>query len=322
MNTSSATSAAAAEPETPPEPPAGPLRIAITGVTGRLGSALARGLADAHQVIPLDRAALDLARPGDLPAALAGIRFDLLINPAALTSPDAAEADPELARRVNALAPGVLAACCRQRGARMLHLSTDYVFGGRRPGLRGERCRPDPRGAYGRTKHAGELAVIDAHPAACIVRVSWLYGGGRPGFPEQVVARARARTPLAAIADKFSLPTRVDDLVAWIRALVAAPEVAGIVHACPSGPPASWRDWALATLEAAVAAGRLDRLPPVAPLRLAEAGFFHSPRPRHTAMANRRLAALLGTAPGDWRDALRAHVASSLQAPGDFTIHR
>ena len=135
--------------------------------------------------------ALDLAQPGMIPAALAGHRFDVLIHPAALTSPDAAEDDPPLAARVNAEAPGVLAEECRRRGARMIHISTDYVFGGQQPGMRHEGDPAQPLGEYGRSKLAGEQAVMDALPAACVLRVCWLYGPGKPGFPEQVIGRAR-----------------------------------------------------------------------------------------------------------------------------------
>lgn len=283
------------------------MRVAITGVSGRLGGALARALAAGHEVIRLDRSVVDLACPARIAPALAGCEFDLLINPAALTSPDLAEAEPELARLVNAVAPGVLAECCRHRGARMVHVSTDYVFGGRQPGLRQEDWPPDPVGVYGTTKRAGEQAVLAADPGACVVRVSWLYGGGRPGFPEQVIERAAAGEPLAMIDDKFSLPTCVDDLVGWLLAVAENRAAAGIFHACPSGPPASWRDWALAVLDAAVAAGRFAGRPEVAALRLAEVGFFRSPRPLHTAMANGRLAALLGRPPADWREAVRVY---------------
>ena len=195
------------------------MKIAVTGINGRLGSALAAGLGDAFEVLGLDRRALDLAQPGMIPAALAGHRFDVLIHPAALTSPDAAEDDPPLAARVNAEAPGVLAEECRRRGARMIHISTDYVFGGQQPGMRHEGDPAQPLGEYGRSKLAGEQAVMDALPAACVLRVCWLYGPGKPGFPEQVIGRARDGGRIDLVADKFSLPTFVPDLVGWIRVL-------------------------------------------------------------------------------------------------------
>lgn len=292
------------------------MKIAVTGVSGRLGSALAEGLGTRFEVLGLDRAALELADPDGIPARLAEHRFEVLIHPAALTSPDAAEDDPELAERVNAEAPGVLAAECRRRGARMIQISTDYVFGGEAPGMRAEDDPTAPAGVYGRSKLAGERAVLAAFPGACVARVCWLYGPGRPGFPEQVIERARRGERLELIDDKFSLPTWVPDLVDWIRVLVERPELAGVVHAAPSGEPASWYDWGMAALEEAVACGLLEAMPELGRNSLEGCGLFRAPRPRHTAMANGRLAGILGAPPADWREALRRHLRGIRESQG------
>lgn len=285
------------------------MRIAVTGANGRLGTALAAELAGKHEVVPLDRQALDLSEPRRLPGALDGVDFDVLVNSAAVTSPDAAEADPELARLVNAEAPGVLADCCRRRGARMVQVSTDYVFGGEKPGFLDENDPAEPVNVYGATKLAGERAVLEADPEAMVVRVCWLYGGDRPGFPDQIVQKALAGETLELIDDKFSLPTRVPDLAGWISGLLGHPEARGVIHACPSGPRASWRDWALAALEAATDAGILAQVPEVGRMHLDDCTFFRVPRPRHTVMDNARLSGILGVPPRPWREGIVSHFA-------------
>ena len=278
------------------------MRVAITGVTGRLGTALAGELEERHEVVRLDRRALDLSKPHGLAAALDGLDFDVLVNPAAVTSPDAAEDNPGLARLVNAEAPGVLAEICRKRGARMLQVSTDYVFGGEKEGFLVEDDPAEPINVYGATKLAGEQAVLGAYPEALVVRVCWLYGGDRPGFPDQIVKKALAGERLELIGDKFSIPTWVPQLAEWFARLLEAPETSGVVQVCPSGPPASWRDWGLAALEAAVETGVLERVPDVARLHLDECAFLRVPRPRHTVMSNARFAKILGTPVPSWRD--------------------
>lgn len=118
------------------------MRIAITGVTGRLGGALARHhRTQGHEVIPLDRQTLDLSNPDQLPAKLASLEFDAFINPAALTSLEGCEDHRGEAQRTNGLSPGTLAKVCRERGVPFIHVSTDYVFGGDLPRPHGIRYR-------------------------------------------------------------------------------------------------------------------------------------------------------------------------------------
>lgn len=283
------------------------MRIAITGTTGRVGQALARRLAGCHEVIALPRTRLDLADP-DCGRRLEEFDFQVLLNPAGLTGLEQSEDDPQLARRVNAAAPAALAAVCRERGRKMLHFSTDYVFDGREPGLRTEDEEPAPLSVYGRTKLEGERAVLAAGGA--VMRVSWVFGPEKPAFPDQILERALAGQALAAVADKFSRPTFTGDLCAWVEAWLAAGAPAGIVHACNGGPVTSWHGMALEIL--AFLAEKGIAVPPLEALDLDEMTAFRAPRPRHTAMDTRRLEALLGKAPRDWREAMREHLESRL----------
>jgi dTDP-4-dehydrorhamnose reductase len=191
----------------------------------------------------------------------------------------------------------------------MLQVSTDYVFGGEKEGFLSEDDPAEPINVYGATKLAGEQAVHEAFPEALVVRVCWLYGGDRPGFPDQIVKKALAGESLELIDDKFSIPTWVPQLAEWFGCLLEHPEVSGVVQVCPSGPPVSWRDWGLAALEAAADSGILDHVPDVARLQLDECTFLRVPRPRHTVMSNDRFAEILGAPVPSWRDAIPKAIA-------------
>lgn len=279
------------------------MRIAITGTTGRVGQALARHFAEHHEVIALPRTRLDLAAP-DCGRFLEELDFEVLLNPAGLTGLEQCEGDPALARQVNALAPAAFAVVCRERGKQMLHFSTDYVFDGREPGLRTEDEEPSPLSVYGTTKREGEQAVLAA--GGTVMRISWVFGPEKPAFPDQILERALAGRELAAVADKFSRPTFTGDLCEWVAAWLAAGAPAGIFHASNSGPVTSWHGMAQEVL--AFLARKGVATPPLEALALDDMTAFRAPRPRHTAMATRRLEVLLGKAPRDWREAMREHL--------------
>jgi len=284
------------------------MRLAITGTTGRVGRALADRLGSVHEVIELPRTILDLADP-DAAEILENLDFDMLLNPGGLTGLEQCEDDPELARRVNALAPANLAQACRERGKKILHFSTDYVFDGVQPGLRTEEEAPSPLSVYGRTKEEGERAVLAE--GGTVMRVSWVFGPEKPAFPDQILDRALAGQELAAVADKFSLPAFTTDLCGWVEALLAAACPAGIYHACNGGPVVSWHGIAVEIL-AFLKERRGLALPEPRALALDGMAAFRAPRPRHTAMTTAKLEALLGEAPRDWREALREHLDSRL----------
>jgi dTDP-4-dehydrorhamnose reductase len=187
-----------------------------------------------------------------------------------------------------------MALACRHTGARCVHLSTDYVLDGRRPGLKDEATRCRPVNWYGESKREGELQVLEALPTAVVARVSWVCGNPqKPSFVESTLARALAGQPLAAVADKESLPTDAADIARAVLALGEG-EYAGVVHVCSSGQPLSWWHCAQLALQAAVEQGALGVLPPVEQQKLDEVPFFREPRPRYTGMSNARLTTQLG----------------------------
>jgi dTDP-4-dehydrorhamnose reductase len=271
-----------------------------------VGAALASHLAARHEVIPLPRSACDLADSDSLARALDALDCEVFLNPAAITGLEDCEDDPRLAMRVNSAAPGKIALWAAERGVRVIHFSTDYVFDGKTPGLRVEAEPAQPVNAYGRSKLAGERAVL-AHPGNLVLRVSWVFGPEKPAFVDQVIDAALAGKPLAAVADKWALPTFTEDLAEWVAALLDS-DASGLLHACNPGDPVSWHGIALAVLREMVACGALAQIPPIKALTLAELPTFRAERPRHTAMDAARLDKLLGKPLRPWREALAEYV--------------
>ena len=289
------------------------MRVAITGITGRVGAAFAARLAENHHIIPLPRAICDLADPSSLKNALDSLDCDVLLNPAAITGLEACEDDPRLAMRVNSAAPGKIALWAAARGVRVIHFSTDYVFSGEHTIACTERTPPAPVNAYGRSKLAGEHAVL-AHPGNLVIRISWVFGPEKPSFVDHVIDAARAGQPLAAVADKLSLPTSTADLAAWTGALLEK-DCSGVLHACHSGPPVSWHGMAGFVVREMAKLGILDAVPAVAHQTMDSLPSFRARRPRFTAMDTSRLTSLLGHPPRPWTDALAAHVAAAARKP-------
>lgn len=285
------------------------MKILITGATGRLGGVLARHYDLRYELICPGRGMLDLSRPESVNASLLGMDYDLLINCAGITSPDACAREPELALRVNAESPAVMAAECKRRGVRMIQISTDYVFGGEVDAPLSEETSARPVNHYGATKLAGEQAVLTVSTEALVARVSWLFGGGN-SFPDQMLRTAREGGELEAIADKWSVPTSMHDIARWLEIIwQKTPAVSGVLHLCNSGA-ASWQSYAQTVLNLAQELGLLDHPAVVKGNRLDDFPHFIARRPRHTLMSNERLAGLLGEPVRTWQSALREWMAA------------
>jgi len=288
------------------------MKILITGASGRLGGALKRCYEPRHEILAPSRVELDLARPEGLDAVLNGWQFDLLINCAGMVHPDACERDALTAMQVNAESPAQLARFCQQRSLRMIHISTDYVFDSVNEAPLDETALAQPANAYGRSKLAGEQAVMAASSKALVARVSWLFGGHLPSFPEQMINRALSGHEVAAIADKWSVPTSVDDIAHWLEHLATqCPAASGLLHVCNSGQ-ASWHEYAETTLQLAHEFGMIRDLPLVQRQALDGFSGFLAKRARYTVMSNARLAGWIGQVPRTWQEALRESLARVL----------
>jgi dTDP-4-dehydrorhamnose reductase len=285
------------------------MRIIITGTGGRLGAAVARHLRDRHRVIAWDRKALDLRSPEQIADHFGGLEFDAVIHCAALTGVDYCEQHPEEAHAVNTAAPAQIARICHQRGARLIHISTDYVYDGRAPGLREESDACAPLGVYAQTKHAAELAVLATDPAFLVARASWIFGPDRAGFVDAIIQRAQKDPDCGAIADKWSTPSYSVDQAALLEALVLHPGAGGVVNLGNAGA-CSWMEYGQAGLDLAHAAGIPLKCRVLTPQKCADLPGFLVGRPVHTAMDTTRLASLTGRDIRPWQEALADYIGT------------
>lgn len=190
-------------------------RILLTGASGQVGWELARSLLPLGEVLAPPRAEFDLARPEDCAAAIARLRPDVVVNPAAYTAVDKAESEPELALRINGEAPAAMARAAREAGALFVHYSTDYVFDGTKPSPYLEDDAPNPRSAYGRSKLVGEQGVRASGADHLILRTSWVYAARGHNFLRTILRLAAQRDELRVVADQTGAPT-------WARLIADA----------------------------------------------------------------------------------------------------
>ncbi len=286
-----------------------PPTLLITGATGRLGRALVQHLGGRFTLLTPTRAELDFEKEGSFTAWLAGKTFDAAIHTAAWSSPDPCEIKPELAERVNVQAPQTLASHCHHIGARLIHISTDYVFAGDTQTPLQETDPAQPLSHYGRTKRAAEIAVLSACPSALVARVSWLFGLDKPCFPDSILQKAMSGEIIQAINDKWSTPTHCEDLACWLETLLTSHRhVTGLLHLCNSGQ-ATWKEYAEETLRAAERLGLPLQSSTVVGHTMHGFAPFIAPRPAYTVMDNRRWQNLSPTPVRTWQEALQEYVA-------------
>lgn len=288
-------------------------RILILGGKGRLGAALARQWAPRHEVRALARPELDVADLAALERLLATETFDVLVNGTGLTNVDRCESDRAEAETVNVLAPGVMARAASEKGARFIHVSTDYVFDGEKQTPYSEEDEARPLSFYGRTKRDGEIAALAGSPKHLAVRVSWVFGPDKPSFIDAIVDRALTQDRVEAIADKTSSPTFAEDVADWLEPFLASDLPGGLYHACNSGG-CTWRDYGQHALDCAARAGAPLRARTVEPIPLASMKAFVAPRPPHTVMDTTRLASVTGSVPRSWQEAVEAYIFKKFSA--------
>lgn len=281
-------------------------RIALFGANGQLGSDLVtlagqRGL----DLLPVTRARIDAADPE---AGLDDLAFDVAINCVAVTRVDDCEKDPAPAVAINAHFAGRLAKACATRSARLVQVSTDYVYGGQtqRAPLSEEVGRA-PVNVYGATKALGEDLARLEHDDVLVARVASLFGvagaSGKGGnFVETMIRFGKARDRLTVVDDQVMSPTASWDAGEAILDLIGARAPAGVYHVVNSGA-ASWCDFAQAIIRKAGVAAE------VAPIPTSQ---FPTParRPPYSALSNARLEAVIGRPMPHWTDALDRYLAA------------
>jgi dTDP-4-dehydrorhamnose reductase len=277
-------------------------RWLVTGAGGQLGTDVTELLhAYRADVVGCDRATLDISDQGAVDLVLSDVAPTIVVNCAAYTAVDAAESHESTATRINGDGPGYLATWCASHNARLIHVSTDYVFSG-------EATRPydvdeatDPRSAYGRSKAAGERAVLAAGGDAHIVRTAWVYGVAGPNFVKTIARLAHEREILDVVDDQRGSPTWSLHLARGLTALAVADVAPGFWH-CTGAEETTWHGFATAIFEEL----KLDpsRVHPTT----TEAFPRPAPRPAYSVLSARKWkAAGLPELPS-WREALHEAV--------------
>lgn len=286
----------------------GKARVGVFGAGGRLGRHVAEVLAEAgHEVRAWARPEVDIEVRSAVEDAVRTFRPEVVVNAASLTDVDRAEKEPAAAWRTNALGAAYIAEAARAAGARVVHISTDYVFDGLRAGAYDEEQPVRPINRYAHSKVAGEEAVRLLADRWTILRVAWIYGGGghRPDFVTWVLGRARKGEPIPALEDQVGCPTYTLDVALWLAKRPAdLPD--GILHAV-GGESTTRLEMARFILDEARLGGEIR------PSRWEDLRHA-APRPKRLVLSIDRARAA-GFAPRPWREGVRDYLRRLASAP-------
>lgn len=276
------------------------MKVLITGAGGQLGRALLATAASGVEVIGLRSSELDITDDCAVRRAVVQQAPALIVNAAAYTAVDRAESDEARSQQVNAVGVGHLASAAKETGARLVHISTDFVFDGSKSSPWLPDDNPAPLNAYGRTKLAGERAALAE--GAMVVRTSWVYSAHGANFVRTMIRLMEERDHLDVVDDQVGRPTWAAGLA---RALwdLAEHGGAGVYHWADGGL-ASWYDFAVAIQEEAMNVGILTHGIPIRPIASAA---YPTParRPAWSVLDTRATAIALGRQPPHWRENLR-----------------
>ena len=300
------------------------MKILLLGKNGQVGWELQRSLAVLGDVVAVDfdsappwRA--DFRDPGALAALVRSVAPALIVNAAAHTAVDKAEAEPELAFAINATAVGALAREAAASGAWLVHYSTDYVFDGSGSTPWTEQSAPGPLSVYGRSKLAGEELVRASGCRHLILRTSWVYGARGDNFAKTMLRLARSRDSLSVIDDQVGAPTGAEllaDLTAHVAVIAAArPDLAGTYHAAAAGET-SWHGYARHVIEFARRSDDSIRVAPDAILPIASAAYPQAAtRPKNSRLDTTRIRERFGLALPAWQTGVDRMLSEILALP-------
>jgi dTDP-4-dehydrorhamnose reductase len=279
------------------------MRLLVTGAAGMLGREVAAAAQKlGHEVVAWDLPECDLTDEAETLGAIRRLEPRAVINCAAYTNVDMAETDEPAAERVNAGAAGNVARACAASGARLVHVSTDYVFDGSKREPWVESDQVNPLGAYGRTKLHGEELVAGAHADHAIVRTAWLFGPHGPNFVSTMMRLAADRDEVSVVTDQVGSPTFAGPLAPALVDMAERSDT-GIFHGAGAGS-CSWYEL---TLEAYDAAGVACRVLPTTAAQFARA----APRPAYSVLGSEREHPIMLP---PWREGVRAHLAALKEA--------
>lgn len=280
------------------------MKILLTGITGQVGWELQRALMPLGEVIAPPRSVLDLSDPSSIVSCLRTVQPNVIVNPAAYTAVDKAESEPDLARQINALAPGILAEEAKKLDAWLLHYSTDYVFAGTATTPYQETDPTDPLGVYGKTKREGEINITLAGEKYWIFRTCWVYSLRGKNFLKTMLRLSRERQELKIVHDQWGTPTW-SRLIAEVTAQLLPQRhqqgESGIYHLSASGAT-TWYEFTKAIL-AVDPSPQEQIVTKLMPITTAE---YPTPaqRPAYSVLNCDRVQATFGIHLPDWRSVL------------------
>ena len=246
------------------------MKVLITGKSGQVARELVQEAPVKFDVISVGRDELDITNKLKVANFIAEYKPDLIINAAAYTAVDRAEIDNKMAYAVNELGVKYLAQACRKIGARILHISTDFVFDGKSTTPYQTDAQPNPLNVYGASKLAGDIALKEILPdASVIVRTAWLYSVTGDNFVKSMLSLMQEKPHLGIIYDQVGTPTWAKGLAQWLWIIASKPEVTGTYH-WTDGGVASWYDFAIAIQELGIEKGLLKRDIPIHPILATE----------------------------------------------------
>lgn len=281
------------------------MKVFITGARGQLGRTLLANAPPGWSVLGLDRAQLDISNAVEVEARVDLQRPDVIVNCAAFSAVDLAETNEADAQRVNAGGPKNLACAAHAVGARLIHVSTDFVFDGRATSPYAPDAVTDPLGAYGRTKCEGERHVRETLPGNSVVlRTAWLYSEYGGNFVSTMLRMMSERSELLVVDDQVGSPTWAHSVADVIFAFIARPDLAGIYHWTDAGQT-SWYDFARAIQQEAFDLGLLDKITDIRPVASADYRAVAS-RPAYSVLDCSSTARDLGLEQVPWQQNLRA----------------
>jgi len=283
------------------------MRVMITGCNGQVGSCLVEQLQSIAEVLAVDRAELDITNEVAVKSTVVTFKPDVIINAAAHTAVDKAEDEVDLSYAINRDGPKFLAEAAHDCNATILHISTDYVFSGDKDGVYDESDPISPQGVYGKSKLAGEQAVINACPRHVILRTAWVFGENGNNFVKTMLRLAQTHDTLGVVGDQFGGPTYAGDIAS---ALVTIAQTIyngdsnkfGLYHF--SGlPHVSWSQFAQTIFDKAIEQGELNKSPTVNSITTAD---YPTPakRPANSKLDTTLITNKFAINASDWKLAL------------------
>ena len=279
-------------------------KILLIGSTGQVGQELLKTLKPLGELVTLTRQQLDLTQTNEIIEAITALKPNTIVNAAAYTAVDKAQSDSENAMAINSKAPKAMAQAASEIGANLIHISTDYVFDGKKNTPYKEEDATDPLGVYGSSKLEGEEKVRENCDRYIILRTAWVYGArGHGNFVKTMLRLGKNREELKVVADQIGSPTWSYDIASAIANLISNDVASGIYNFSNSGV-ASWYDLAVAIFEEAANLGFPLKVKTVFPITTAQ---FPTPteRPSYSVLSKGKYIDATGVYPPYWRDSLR-----------------